>query len=109
VRRLTPLELGAADPDWSPDGSVLVFTTHCCDLQNAELWTIRADGTQPTRLTASVNTHDFQPSWSPAGDAIAFERHAPATARSGVYVIRPDGRGVRMIERGGAAPRWGPA
>jgi TolB protein len=109
VRRLTPLELGAADPDWSPSGSALVFTTHCCDPQNAELWTIRTDGTQLTRLTASVNLHDFQPSWSPAGDAIAFERHAPATARSGIYVIRPDGSGVKMIERGGAAPRWGPA
>jgi Tol biopolymer transport system component len=105
---LTPPELGAADPDWSPDGSKLVFTTHCCDPENAELWTIRADGTQPTQLTATNKLHDFQPSWSPAGDAIAFERHAPATARSGIYVMRPDGSGLRMIQRGGRAPRWGP-
>ena len=109
VRRLTPLELGAADPDWSPDGSTLVFTTHCCDPQNAELWTIRADGTQLTQLTASVNLHDFQPSWSPAGDAIAFARGAPAAAHSGIYVMRRDGSRAKMIERGGAAPRWGPA
>jgi Tol biopolymer transport system component len=109
VRPLTPPELGAADPDWSPDGSRVVFTTHCCDPENAELWTIRADGTQLTQLTASANLHDFQPSWSPAGDAIAFHRGAPAAARSGIYVMRPDGRHARMIERGGEAPRWGPA
>jgi Tol biopolymer transport system component len=109
ARPLTPAELGAADPDWSPDGSKLVFTTHCCDPQNAELWTIRADGTQTTQLTASNKLRDFQPSWSPTGDAIAFARHAPATARSGIYVMRPDGSGERMIERGGAAPRWGRA
>jgi TolB protein len=109
VRPLTPPELGGADPDWSPDGSTLVFTTHCCDPQNAELWTIRADGSERTQLTASINLHDVQPSWSPAGDAIAFHRGAPAAARSGIYVMRPDGSRVRMIERGGEAPRWGPA
>jgi len=109
VREITPPELGAADPDWSPDGSTVVFTTHCCDPQNAELWTIRADGTQLTQLTASGQLHDFQPTWSPAGDAIAFHRGAPATARSGIYVMRPDGSRVTMVERGGEAPRWGPA
>jgi Tol biopolymer transport system component len=109
VRLLTPLELGAADPDWSPDGSRLVFTTHCCDPQNAQLWTIRADGTQPAPLTVSSNLHDFQPSWSPQGDAIAFERHASSANLSGIYVIGDDGTGLKMIERGGTAPRWGPA
>jgi TolB protein len=109
VRRLTPLGLGAADPDWSPDGSRVVFITHCCDPQNAEVWTIRADGTHLNRLTASIDLHDFQPSWSPAGDAIAFERDAPGEDRSGIYVMRPDGTGVKMIERGGTRPRWGPA
>jgi len=109
VHELTPPDLGAADPDWSPDGSTVVFTTHCCDPQNAELWTIRADGTQLAQLTASVQLHDFQPTWSPAGDAIAFHRGAPATARSGIYVMRPDGSRVTMVERGGEAPRWGPA
>jgi Tol biopolymer transport system component len=109
IHPLTPPELGAADPDWSPDGSTLVFTTHCCDPQNAELWTVHADGTQLIQLTASVKLHDFQPSWSPAGDMIAFHRGAPAETRSGIYVMRADGSGVKMIERGGDAPRWGPA
>jgi TolB protein len=109
VRPLTPLELGAADPDWSPDGSRLVFTTHCCDPDNGQLWTIRADGTQPAALTVSSNLHDFQPSWSPQGDAIAFERRAASAIHSGIYVIGADGTGLKMIERGGRAPRWGPA
>jgi TolB protein len=109
VRPLTPLELGAADPDWSPDGSRLVFTTHCCDPDNGQLWTIRADGTQPTPLTVSSNLHDFQPTWSPQGDAVAFERHASSAIHSGIYVVGADGAGLKMIERGGTAPRWGTA
>jgi Tol biopolymer transport system component len=109
VRPLTPPELGADDPAWSPNGARLVFGTHCCDPQNSLLWTIRADGRRPRQLTDGTDVHDFQPAWAPRGDAIAFERHTPSAETSGIYVVRPDGTGVRMIERGGTEPRWGSA
>jgi TolB protein len=109
VRPVTPPELGANDPDWSPYGRRLVFGTHCCDPQNSLLWTIGADGSRPAQLTFGADVHDFQPSWAPQGDRIAFERHTPSAESSGIYVVRPNGAGLKMIERGGIQPRWGSA
>jgi TolB protein len=108
-RRLTPLELGAADPDWSPSGSRLAFTTHCCDPANGEIWTIRADGRRLRQVTDTPDLHDFSPSWAPEGDAIAFERHDADFTTSGIYAVSPLGGPVRLIQGDGAVPRWGPS
>ena len=56
LRQLTPWKLLAGDPDWSPDGSVIVFGTHPLlefpDAGQSELYTIRPDGTGQRQLTS---------------------------------------------------------
>jgi Tol biopolymer transport system component len=96
LRRLTPVPLSAHEPDWSPDGKRIAFTTHCCNPQNEEIWTVNPKENSLVRLTNNgrdyySGPHDFHPSWSPEGDAIVFERDAPDFSSSGIFIIRSDG------------------
>jgi hypothetical protein len=67
----------AADPDWSPDGSLIVFST----MANREgegrggnpgIFTIRPDGTDLTQLCAPCLQGGVAPSWTPDGRHILF-------------------------------------
>jgi len=96
LRRLTPTGLSARFPDWSPDGKTLVFSTHCANPQNEEIWVVNVEGNGLRRLTNNGNDyfagpHDVYPSWSPQGDAIVFERDAPDFSSSAIFIMKRDG------------------
>lgn len=65
------------DPDWSPDGRKIVYTSHAAtddpvNSASAEVYVIDADGTgSPTRLTNNTE-EERAPSWSPDGKRIVF-------------------------------------
>jgi len=99
--RLTPAELSARLPDWSPDGKKIAFSTHCCNPQNEEIWSVNPDG-GGLQLTKNGNDcfagpHDSFPSWSPEGDAIVFERDAPDLSSSAIFVMKADGSGCKKL------------
>jgi Tol biopolymer transport system component len=72
-------------PDWSPDGSRLVFLR-----QGDGLYIVNADGTGLRFLTAGTD-----PSWSPDGAQIAFSRW---TSQGGeIHTINVDGTGERQV------------
>ncbi len=65
------LDLGeGSDPDWSPDGTRLVYKG--CDETGANcgLWTMALDGTDRRALTD--NASDARPRWSPGGSRVVF-------------------------------------
>ena len=74
-RQVTTISSGACQPDWSPDGSRIVFTSPCPDRQeqypDSQIFIINADGTGITPLS-SGRIGDFDPAWSPDGSRIAF-------------------------------------
>jgi len=66
------------DPDWSPEGRRIAFTSHAVNDPNhnnavsAELYVMNADGTgAPTRLTFN-GEEERAPAWSPDGTRIAY-------------------------------------
>jgi Tol biopolymer transport system component len=117
LRRLTPAPLAPRQPDWSPDGRRIAFSTHCRggseNFQNEEIWMVDVGGNRLRQLTRNGNDyflgpHDFHPSWSPQGDAIAFERHAPDNSSSGIFIMKTDGSGCKKVFALGS-PRRGSA
>jgi Tol biopolymer transport system component len=52
-----------ANPQWSPDGSSIVFTDRASiDVNDAEIWTMRYLGTQRRKISNSPD-FDFRPTW----------------------------------------------
>ena len=99
LHRLTPPALGGFDVDWSPDGSKLVFATHCCNPQNPEIWIIGVDGSDLRRLPHNDTNLDFTPAWAPEGNAITFYRYFPSIDKSAIYVLELGGNHETMVRQ----------
>jgi TolB protein len=128
LRRLTPWKLragsGAGDgPDWSPDGSGILFRTKPSTRTDSggNLYTIRPDGTGLRQLT-HFNALDPQPgalrvgSYAPDGSSICFATYhnavepGPAATLPDVFVMSADGTNIRPVTRAlnwDGDPEWG--
>jgi len=58
------------NPDYSPDGSKIVFSSRRTG--SSEIWMSDAEGQNPVQLT-SLGQHSGTPRWSPDGRTIAFD------------------------------------
>lgn len=96
--QVTNVDEGACQPDWSPDGLSIIFTSPCLKNQDeypsSSLWVMKVDGSSLTPLTTSPGG-DFDPAWSPDGQGVAFTslRDGPAQ----VYVMNLDGSGLKNL------------
>jgi Tol biopolymer transport system component len=104
LRRLTGCQSCVdVNPDWSPNGQSIVFSRF--DKQGPGLYTVRADGSQLTKITSSdLAAH---PQWSPNGRKIAFD------ARDKIFTIDADGSNQKVLLNGRsgsgpATPSWSP-
>ena len=69
-RRFTTSEKADGDPRWSPDGTLLAFTSNRTD-KASQLYVMPVDGGEPRKLT-SLKEDVTQAVWSPDGTRIAF-------------------------------------
>src|SRR6266540_2837728 len=85
------------DPDWSPDGRTIVYTSHAVtdngdDHRSAEIYVTAADGTgRPTRLTSN-DEEERAPAWSPDGTRLVFMCRRGGTDFE-ICVMNADGTG----------------
>lgn len=70
-----------SSPDWSPDGTQIVFASSRDGNGNYEIYKMNFNGTAQTRLTNNLYV-DSNPLWSPDGTKIVFSGDR---ADSGVY------------------------
>jgi Tol biopolymer transport system component len=80
--------------------------------QAGEIWTMRADGSEPEKLTRTPGrARSADPDWSPDGQRIAFERGGQ---RQQIWVMGADGSSPRRLTSPGpgfrydSAPDWSP-
>jgi len=89
--RVSPSTIGDGDPQFSPDGTKIVFASSRSG-KSHELWICDAECTDPVQLT-SRGVYAGSPRWSPDGSQIAFD------SRNGVYSQ------IFVIESRGGIPR----
>ncbi len=78
-----------AYPEWSPDGSQIVFHKHQSD-EVVSINVMDADGSNERRLT-HTETYDAAPVWSPDGLQIAFTRDED------IWIMNADGSDQRLL------------
>lgn len=95
--RVSPLELDAGRPVWSPGDDWIAFRA------SDELWKVRPDGGELTALTDLAHAGPIvtgRVAWSPDGTLLATHvrcRNCPAGLENGIYTVRSDGTGLRQV------------
>lgn len=100
MREVTPGELDAGDPSYSPQGDLIAFQSPPDPGSDPQvIYTIRPDGTHRSQLSASKGTATFHPSWSPDGSRLLFS-HIPLGQMHGadLAVINRDGTGMHVLK-----------
>jgi Tol biopolymer transport system component len=78
------------NPDWSPHGDLIVFSSPAEGGEPggrlSDLWTVRPDGSDPTRVTdvAAAGGSAIHPTFTPDGERILFVLDDPAAGRMAV-------------------------
>jgi Tol biopolymer transport system component len=114
VMKLTNIPDGACQPNWSPDGSRIVFISPCPKDQEyypgANMFLMNSDGSNLIPLP-NVPGGDFDPDWSPDGKQIAF-----TSLRDGgvpkIFVISLADNSVKLLgeegDKNSSQPVWSP-
>jgi Tol biopolymer transport system component len=106
LRRLTPVNGEALDPDWSPDGSRIAFALNECRVA-----IMNADGSGRTVLPSETpGGCEAGPSFTPDGSRLVYERYDPPKDDA-VWSMNLDGTDRRRItapDVGGGDPNVSP-
>ncbi len=121
LRILTSTSGYAQTPDWSPDGSWLIYATSpvkcsrapLCELLHETLWRMNADGTDQRLIgNAPSSAWDWEPRLSPDGREVVFARNTPETDYRWTLMIRNletgEERVAKIDTRDLEHPDWSP-
>lgn len=100
----------SCDPDWSPDGASIAFTSSA-DGQ-LRIYVSDAFGRNARAVShPAAGAADFMPSWSPDGTRIVFERRPRTGDRYNLFLVDRGGTNERQLTHGhgfDGTPWWSP-
>jgi Tol biopolymer transport system component len=98
-RTITPRNLRAIDPDWSPDGTRFVYTEARLRRRTVQnrLAIMNVDGTGRRPLTRYGGANEINGKWMPDGRTIVFEQLRERGLRSDIASIPASGGPIRKI------------
>lgn len=105
------LETGLAvayAPDWSPDGTKIVFAGRSDGGARDDIYVINVDGTGLTPVAADT-AQETHPRWSPDGNKIAYER--VVNGNPDIFVVDADGSNPTNLTQSTStevSPVWSP-
>jgi Tol biopolymer transport system component len=105
LKRLTREPADGMYPTWSPDGTRLAFMSSRGG--KMEIFTMGADGSEPTRLVTAPSGGAIDPRWSPDGTRIAYVQVSEATTATtqqpdhsrAIYVVEVNSGRVTRLSR----------
>ncbi len=103
VKQLTPVDALDFNPSFSPDGEFIVFDSDRSG--NSEIWSVRKDGRDLTRLT--VDGNNTKPSFLADGKTIVY-RHGDADGASLRRISVNGGDAAVLSASGCSNPRTSP-
>jgi WD40-like Beta Propeller Repeat len=102
----------ASRPDWSPDGTRLIFVRNRLpDDRSFDIWVKEVDAPTPAvRLVQTDDVDEASPVWSPDGRSIAYSARRKGDSVSRIHVMAADGSAQRTITGGPLDffPDWQP-
>ncbi|MBC8508785.1 MAG: PD40 domain-containing protein [Anaerolineales bacterium] len=109
--RLTHSRALDVEPDWSPDGSQIAFTSTRSG--NMHIWVMMANGSKRSQLTQDHNNGgsiwNSSPKWSPDGSKILFR--SDLGQNNEIFIMNGDGTKQRNLTQHSASdvdPAWSP-
>jgi TolB protein len=100
VTQRTPGSSWDIEPQWSPDGTKLVFVRVDLTRKLDAVFTVELDGDlfQVTQVTPWALNAGVEPDWSPDGNWIVFTAHQ-GDGSENVYKVHPDGTGLTNLTK----------
>lgn len=114
VRTIVPGRAMANNPDWSPDGTLIVYSAPIDGGEaggaRSDLWIIAADGTAPRQLTdvALGNGSAVHPTFTPDGTRVIFKLSGVPGYLDAMATVAIDGTDLRPATTSGPMLGWHP-